>query len=117
MRLKIPPGVEIYFPISYILSMQFFILAYDHKNGGFQRRLAVREQHIKLGDQMRAKGTYVMGVALLDENKQMIGSAKIVDFPSRKELDDYLKIEPYVANNVWDKIEIIPCKVGPTFSK
>lgn len=67
------------------------------------------------GDKMKANGNYLMGVALLDESNQMIGSVMILDYPSRKELDDWLEIEPYVVNKVWKKIEIKPCKVGPTF--
>lgn len=97
--------------------MQFVIIAYDYKDGGLERRLAVREQHIKLGDQMRAEDKYLMGVAMLDDDGKMMGSVKVVDFPSKKELDEYLKVEPYVVNKVWERVEIIPCKVGPTFSK
>ena len=58
-----------------------------------------------------------MGAALLDEKGKMIGSVIILGYPSRKELDDCLRIEPYVVNRVWEKIEIKPCKVGPTFLK
>ncbi|HSW96785.1 MAG TPA: YciI family protein [Candidatus Saccharimonadales bacterium] len=66
---------------------------------------------------MKANGNYVMGVALLDESERMIGSVMILDYPSRKELDEWMTIEPYVINNVWEKIEITPCKIGPTFLK
>lgn len=97
--------------------MQYVVIAYDHKDGGLERRLAVREKHIALGDKMRAEGNYLMGAALLNEHGQMTGSVMILDFPLKKELDDWLKIEPYVMEKVWDKIEIIPCKVGPTFLK
>jgi len=45
----------------------------------------------------------------------MIGSVLIVDFPSRDALDEWLKVEPYVIGNVWDKIQVKPCKVGPMF--
>ena len=95
--------------------MQFIITAHDYKVDGLERRIASRKEHIAMGDQMKAAGTYVMGVALLDENEQMIGSVMILDFPSRKELDDWLKVEPYMVNSVWEKVEIAPCKVGPTF--
>jgi uncharacterized protein YciI len=97
--------------------MQFIITAYDFKDGGLQRRLEVRSQHIALGDKLKAENKYHMGVALLDENNQMIGSVMIMEFPTRKELDEYLKTEPYVINDVWETIEIMPCKVGPTFLK
>jgi uncharacterized protein YciI len=97
--------------------MQFLVIAYDYKDGGLERRLASRDEHVKLGDKMKAYGNYLMGVALINNDGQMIGSVMILDYPSRKELDDWLKIEPYVVNKVWEKIEIKPCKVGPTFLK
>ncbi len=97
--------------------MQFIITAHDYKKSGLERRLASRKDHIAMGDQMKAAGNYLMGVALLNEKNQMIGSVMILDFPSRKELDKWLKVEPYVVNSVWEKIEIVPCKVGPTFLK
>ena len=97
--------------------MQFLIIAHDYKEGGLQKRLAVRDQHVRMGDAMKAAGNYLMGVAMLNDQGQMIGSVMVLDYPSRKELDEWLKIEPYMVNKVWEKVEIIPCKVGPTFMK
>ena len=94
--------------------MQFIIIAHDYKDG-LNRRLAVREKHIELGDKMVAEGKQLYGVALLDNKNQMRGSVLVVEFSSRKELDEWLKIEPYVVGKVWEKIEITPCKVGPSF--
>jgi len=48
---------------------------------------------------------------LLDDEGKMKGSALIMDFESRKELDDYIANEPYVVENVWEKIEIEPINV------
>lgn len=97
--------------------MQYIVIAEDYKKDGLKRRLAVRGDHIKLGDKLKAEGKVLYGVALLDEKEQMYGSVYIVDFPSKKDLDKWLKIEPYVTEKVWDKIEIKPCKVGPSFTK
>ncbi|MBR1507590.1 MAG: hypothetical protein IJ619_06280 [Eubacterium sp.] len=36
----------------------------------------------------------------------MKGSVLIMDFESRRELDDYIANEPYVLEKVWEKIEI-----------
>lgn len=105
------------FCLRYNNPMQFVVIAYDHTEGGLEKRLAVRDQHVKMGDAMKAAGNYLMGVALLDEEGNMKGSVMVLDYPSRKELDAWLKVEPYKVNGVWDKIEIIPCKVGPTFLK
>ena len=96
--------------------MQFIVIARDHNNA-LDKRLAVRGKHVALGDKMAKTGNALYGVALLNEKKEMNGSVYIVDFPSRKELDEWLKNEPYVVGNVWGKIEIIPCIVGPSFSK
>ncbi|OGK13707.1 hypothetical protein A3A93_01110 [Candidatus Roizmanbacteria bacterium RIFCSPLOWO2_01_FULL_38_12] len=97
--------------------MQFILLAHDHKDGGLQRRLNVRDEHVKMDDEMRAAGNYHMGVALLDDEGNMKGSVMILEYPSRKDLDEWLKKEPYMLNNVWEKVEVIPCKIGPTFLK
>ena len=48
---------------------------------------------------------------LLDEEGRMKGSALIMDFASRKELDDYLANEPYVREKVWERIEVEPINV------
>lgn len=96
--------------------MQFLIIAYDYKDG-LQRRLAVREQHITLGDEMKAAGHFLYGVAMLDAKNEMIGSVMVMDYPSRKACDAWLAKEPYVVNKVWEKVTIVPCKVGPTFTK
>ncbi len=39
----------------------------------------------------------------------------IVDYPSRAELDNWLKVEPYVVGNVWQRIDIKPAAVAPMF--
>ncbi len=97
--------------------MQFLIIAHDYKDGGLDRRLAIREEHITLGDQMKESGNFLYGVAMLDTEGEMKGSVMVMEYPSRKELDEWLAIEPYMVNNVWEKVEIIPCRVGPTFLK
>ncbi|AKL94324.1 putative protein YCII-like [Clostridium aceticum] len=96
--------------------MQFLITGYDGSDEkALERRMAVREEHLALVKNMADEKKHLYGAALLDENEKMIGSFLVVDFPSREELDAYLKIEPYVVGNVWQKIEVTPCKVAPTF--
>ena len=96
--------------------MQFVVIAYDGTDeDALKRRLAAREAHIALGDKMVAAKKHLYGVALLGDDDKMIGSVMVVDFPSREGLDAWLAIEPYVLGNVWQKIEITPCKVGPSF--
>jgi uncharacterized protein len=96
--------------------MQFIIIAHDYKDG-LERRLKVREKHIKLGDILFEEGKALYGVALLNDKGDMRGSVYIMDFPSRIDLDKWLETEPYVIGKVWEKIEVIPCRVGSSFTK
>lgn len=96
--------------------MQFLVLGYDGTDDeALARRMAVREAHIALGDKMRDAGEMLYGAAILDDGGKMIGSVLICDFTSREKLDEWLKHEPYVTGNVWQRIEIQHCRVGPSF--
>lgn len=83
--------------------MQFLIKAYDGK-GMLDKRMEVRPRHLegmsKLNEHIICAG------GLLDDEGEMQGSALVMDFDSRKELDDYLANEPYVLEKVWEKIEV-----------
>jgi uncharacterized protein len=92
-------------------NMQFMLIARDYKDGGLERRKKVIEEHWKMGDKMRAEGKFLFGAGLLDEDNNMRGSVMLFNFQNRKELDEYLKTEPFVLAKVWESIEITPCKV------
>ncbi|MCR5723056.1 MAG: YciI family protein [Lachnospiraceae bacterium] len=83
--------------------MQFIIKAYDGA-GKLEKRMEVRPRHLegmqKLGDHLICAG------GLLDDEGKMKGSALILDFDSREELDNYVANEPYVLEKVWEKIDI-----------
>ena len=96
--------------------MQYTIIAKDYKDeDAINRRLKVREDHITLGKKLKSEGNALYAAALLDEEENMNGSVYIVDFSSKKELDDWLRIEPYMVGRVWEKVEIIPCKVSASY--
>jgi len=96
--------------------MQFIIIAHDGEDeGALARRLAARDDHLALSSAAVKTGEQIIGAAMLDDTGIMNGSVMIVDFPSRKEVDAWLTREPYVRGEVWKKIEVIPCKVGPAF--
>jgi uncharacterized protein YciI len=96
--------------------MPFLIFGYDGKDEqALDRRLAARPNHIQLGDKLRDQGKVLYGVAMLNDDKKMIGSVYIVNMDTREEVDKYLETEPYVTGNVWQKIEVMPCAVGPSF--
>ena len=83
--------------------MQFLIMAYDGE-GKADKRMEVRPRHLE--GMKRLSEHIVCAGGLLDENGQMKGSALIMDFENRKELDDYLANEPYAVEKVWEKIEV-----------
>jgi hypothetical protein len=90
------------------MEMQFVIRAYDGA-GKLDKRMEVRPRHLegmkKLNEHIICAG------GLLDDEGKMKGSALIMEFESRKELDDYLANEPYVLEKVWEKIEVEPINV------
>lgn len=96
--------------------MQFVIIAEDGKDtAALKRRLSARTAHI---ENTEANIQHmIIGAATLNESNEMNGSVMIVDFPSRDDLDTWLKHEPYVTDSVWKKITILPCKIGPSFLK
>ena len=97
-------------------NMQYAIIARDGRDrDALARRLAARDAHTQLGSRMRADGRALFGVALFGDDGNMNGSIYIVDFASKKELDDWLAQEPYMTGNVWQDLEIVPCCVGPAF--
>ncbi|MBI4371374.1 MAG: hypothetical protein HY552_03650 [Elusimicrobia bacterium] len=98
--------------------MQFLIIGHDGRDPDApSRRLAAREAHLELGDQMRERGELLYAVAKLNDAGDMVGSVLIVDFSSRESLDAWLKTEPYVAGKVWEWVDVQPCCVGPSFAR
>jgi uncharacterized protein YciI len=91
-------------------------MAYDGTDEkALERRLAVREQHLKSVEENFKDGKHLYGAAILDDAGKMIGSMMVVDYPNREELDNWLEVEPYVVGNVWQKIDIQASKVAPIF--
>lgn len=96
--------------------MQYIVIAYDGTDEkALKRRLAAREEHLKSIEKRMKTKEHLYGAALLDDDGKMIGSIMIVDYPSREELDNWLKVEPYVLENVWQDIEIKPVKIPDIF--
>ena len=83
--------------------MQFMIKALDGENK-LARRMEVRPRHLERMEKLRSH--IICAGGLLDNEGKMKGSVLILDFPSRDDLDSYLASEPYVVEQVWEKIEI-----------
>lgn len=83
--------------------MQFLVKAYDGE-GMLDKRMEVRPRHL---EGMKALGRQIICAGgLLDEEGKMKGSALVMEFSSRADLDVYLTSEPYVVEGVWQKIEV-----------
>ena len=93
--------------------MQFLVLAHDGTDADAPaRRQRMRAEHLAAAGRLRAHGNFIMGVAILDPQGQMIGSAVVLEFPDRAQLDAYLARDPYVTGNVWQRIEVQPFRVA-----
>lgn len=87
--------------------MQFLVIAHDGTDpDALDRRLAARPAHFERIRREKAKGTFIMGGAILDEHDQMVGSSLYVDIKDRDALDTWLAEDPYTKANVWQSFEI-----------
>ncbi|MEM9469314.1 MAG: YciI family protein [Pseudomonadota bacterium] len=97
--------------------MQYVIIAKDANDSeALQRRLKARADHVSYSDEAVKRGEQIIGAALLDKEGDMRGSVMIVDFESEDALKKWLDNEAYVRGKVWKDIDIIPCRVGPSFA-
>lgn len=91
---------------------QFAIIAKDAP-GALEARKATRPSHV---EHTRAnQPAIVLGGATLTAAGDMDGSLMIVDFPTQEALQAWLDTEPYVLNNIWQDIQIVPLSVGLPF--
>jgi hypothetical protein len=92
---------------------QYLITGYDHTDeGALQRRMNVRPHHLDSLKNLKEKGNYVIGGAMLNEHGQMIGSTMIMQFENEEELEAWKKGEPYITQGVWETCDIKPFKVA-----
>jgi len=95
--------------------MQFIVTAYDGTDeGAIARRMAAREEHLRLGKEMHDTGKWLYAAGILNDEGQMIGSMIVCEFPSRSEMQkQWLSREPYIAGKVWQKIDIRSAQTAP----
>ena len=93
--------------------MNFLITAFDGKDDkAIIRRNNARARHIEGIKKLIKARKHLYAAAILDDDNKMIGSILIVDYLSKEVLiNEWLNNEPYVTGNVWQKIDIKPCKV------
>ena len=96
--------------------MYFIVIGIDGNDSeALNRRLASRDGHLAKVKDGVEQGVQIIGVPLMDDNKSMNGSVMLYDFPTRDDLDNWLKDEPYIENNVWQDVEILNCDIPPMF--
>ena len=96
--------------------MHFLLMAYDGTDEQAPlRRQQARERHLASIEELKREGKALYGAAILNEKEEMAGSMVIYQFPTREDFDAYLRVEPYVTGKVWQRIEILPCRVPPVF--
>ena len=96
--------------------LQFLITAFDGTDADAPaRRKATKDEHLALGKKMMSAGHVLFSTAILDDEEQTIGSARVMQFESRAELDEWLDDEPYITNKVWQKVDVRRCRMGPMF--
>ncbi len=89
--------------------MQYVVHAYDHTGpDALDRRMAARPAHLAYAAQLKEKGQFLLGGALLDPDGNMMGSMLILDMETEDQLNDYLRSDPYIVQGVWDKIDVKP---------
>lgn len=88
--------------------MQYLIKAYDGP-GKLEKRMEIRPRHLE--GMARIARHIICAGGLLDAEGKMKGSALVLEFEDRAELDAYLDNEPYVLEGVWEKIEVEPMNV------
>ena len=93
--------------------MQFLLIAFDGNDpGALERRMNARPDHLQKIAVLKKSGEFLFGGAILDDKGQMTGSMIVYEFPDREALDLKLKEEPYVTNNIWQKITIYPYRLA-----
>lgn len=89
--------------------VKYLIYALDGTDEqALSRRMAAREEHLRMVGELREAGNFIMGGAMLDDDGKMIGSTLLMEFAGRHELDAWLEKEPYLLQNVWVDVKIHP---------
>ena len=92
---------------------QYLVTAYDYTDeGAVDRRMAVRPHHLDAAKEIKAKGNYILGGAILNDEGKMIGSTMILQFETEEELEAWKSAEPYITQKIWESVDIKPFRVA-----
>lgn len=94
--------------------MQFVVTAMDYTDeGALERRMAQRDAHLAGVRELIARGHFLSGGAILDEQGKMIGSTLHMEFPDRPALETWLQADPYIGGKVWEHVDIRQVRLVP----
>ena len=92
--------------------MQFIVTAYDGTTPDvLPRRMSVRPRHLENIRKVTENGHVICAGGITNSEGRLKGSFLVMEFDARADLDEYLKTEPYVTENVWQNITIETCNV------
>ena len=92
---------------------QYLVTAYDHTTiDALQHRMNIRPHHLDGAKELKEKGNFILGGAILNDDGKMIGSVMILQFESEEELEAWKKSEPYITQGVWETFDVKPFKVA-----
>jgi uncharacterized protein YciI len=92
---------------------QYLVTGYDYTDdGALERRMNIRPHHLDGVGNLKNKGNYLIGGAILNDDGKMIGSVMILQFESGEELETWKQTEPYITEKIWKSVDIKPFKVA-----
>jgi uncharacterized protein YciI len=92
---------------------QYLITGYDYTDkDALQRRINVRPHHLDFIKALKETSNYIVGGAILNAEKNMIGTVMILQFETVEALDSWKQREPYITQKIWDSVDIKPFRVA-----
>ncbi|MEX2204347.1 MAG: YciI family protein [Actinomycetota bacterium] len=93
--------------------MRFLVIGRDGDDADAPaRRGRVRPAHLDSIQPFVDRGQILIGGAILDDSGAMIGSILLAEFDTREALDEWLRSDPYVTEQVWRSIEVHPFRTA-----
>ena len=83
--------------------MAYLITCHDKKNG-LDLRLKTREEHLKYLNTIKNK--IVLAGPILDDNENPKGTVLILDFDTLKQVNNFLKNDPYNKVELFENVNI-----------
>jgi uncharacterized protein len=92
---------------------QYLVTGYDHTDeGALKRRMDVRPHHLDGARELKEKGNYLIGGAILNDEGKMIGSTMLLQFENEEELEAWKQSEIYITGGIWESVDIKPFRVA-----